>query len=147
MISLFVPYSLITKDFQIKIKHFIYTDQYLVAFGMVSEVYFSGGLCKADKWFIFIWKSLFVGNCSNISNTRVTTALVVTVTPSLPPSSLSSVSAHQQLIELHYDKMQLTLTPLWLLQYHHSISKLLYNLVFDYKLFLCELAWLKIESF
>ena len=44
----------LVKDFQIKIKHFIYTDQYLVAFGMVSEVYFSGGLCKADKWFIFI---------------------------------------------------------------------------------------------
>ena len=42
------------KDFQIKIKHFIYTDQNIVAFGLVSEVYFSGGLCKADKWFIFI---------------------------------------------------------------------------------------------
>ena len=44
----------IGKDFQIKIKHFKYTDQYLVAFGLVSEVYFGGGLCKADKWFIFI---------------------------------------------------------------------------------------------
>ena len=50
----------IIKDFQIKIKHFINTDQYLVAFGLVSEVYFSGGLCKADKWFIFIWKSLHI---------------------------------------------------------------------------------------
>ena len=56
----FEEHILVGKDFQIKIKHFIYTDQYLVAFGLVSEVYFSGGLCKADKWFIFIWKSLVI---------------------------------------------------------------------------------------
>ena len=47
--------------FSDKIKHFEYIDHYLVAFGLVSEVYFSGGLCKADKWFIcnYGWNEVF----------------------------------------------------------------------------------------
>ena len=36
----------------VKIDRFKYTNQYLVRFGLVSEVCFSVGLCKADKWSI-----------------------------------------------------------------------------------------------
>ena len=55
--------------FLVKIDRFKYTDQHLVRFGLVSEVYFSVGQCKADKWSI-LTKHLWINPFRN-SETKV----------------------------------------------------------------------------